>query len=109
MKKLFAATAVALIAFVGTVGTVGTAGAAEVKGFIKSINNRVIVVQTNAAGQVNAPAGIDAQTVTLTVPGPGTGATDMLVGVSPGMTVTVTYETTGTGATAVNTVSKLVR
>jgi hypothetical protein len=104
MKKIFAVMiSLAFVAFAGSVS------AAEVKGFIKSINNRTIVVQTNAAGQVNAPAGIDAQTVTLTVPAPATGTTDMLVGISPGMTVTVTYATTGTGATAVNTVSKIVR
>ena len=105
MKKLLLTT----VAAVATLSFATAALAAEAKGMIKSINQRVIVVQTNNAGQVNAPAGIEPITVTLTVPAATGNATDMLVGLSPGMTVTVTYATAGTGATAVNTVSKIVR
>ena len=104
MTRLLAVLAV-LVSF----AFAGVANAAEVKGFIKSINNRTITEQTNQAGQVNAPAGIEAQTVTIDVPTPAAGQTDMLVGISPGMTVTITYTTTGTGAAAKNTASKIVR
>ena len=104
MKNILVAI-VALVAF----AFAGVANAAEIKGFIKSINNRTIVIQTNNAGQVNAPAGIEAQTITIDVPTPGAGQTDMMVGISPGMTITVTYTTAGTGAAAKNTASKIVR
>jgi hypothetical protein len=58
---------------------------------------------------VNAPAGIEPITIAITVPAPAAGAADMMVGLLPGMTITVTYTTTGTGATAVNTASKIVK
>jgi hypothetical protein len=105
MKKLLVAavTTISVLAFAGQ------ALAAEVKGFIKNINGRDITIQTNNAGQVNAPAGIEPQTMVITVP-PATGNnTDMMVGLSPGMTITVTYTSAGTGAAMKNTASKIVK
>lgn len=105
IKKLL----VAAVAAVSTLAFVGQATAAEVKGFIKNINGRDITLQTNNAGQVNAPAGIEPALTVITVPPHAAGATDMIVGLSPGMTITVTYETTGTDAAAKNNASKIVR
>lgn len=101
MTKLSAAVTGVVLAFL----IAGPAGAAEIKGVVKSINARNIVVETTNVGQVNAPAGIAGNAITITVPGPAAGQTDMLVGVVPGMTITVTYETAGN----VNTASKVVR
>ncbi len=101
MTKLCSVVTAVVLAFLIAAPT----GAAEIKGVVKSINARVIVVETTNAGQVNSPAGIAGNAITVTVPGPGAGQTDMLIGVVPGITVTVTYETAGN----VNTASKVVR
>ncbi len=105
MKKFLIAAVVAISAL----SFAGQALAAEAKGFIKSINQRTIVIQTNNAGQVNAPAGVEPALLTITVPAATGNTTDMMVGLSPGMTITVTYTTSGTGTTAVNTASKIVK